>query len=170
VSALPLVLVVAVAENGVIGRRGALPWRLPGDMKHFKAITMGKPVVMGRRTFESIGGQLKGRANIVLSRDPFFRAEGIRTAAELDSALAIAEEEARRLGASEVAVIGGEALFAATLPRAARMEITEVHAAIAGDTHFPRFDRNDWREIARDGPHQGTGDAYSYSFVTLVRR
>jgi dihydrofolate reductase len=170
VSAARLVLVAAVAENGVIGRDGALPWRLSGDLKRFKALTLGKPVLMGRRTFASIGRALPGRANIVLTRDPSFRAEGVRTAPNLASALAIAEEEARRLGADEIAIIGGAALYAETLPRAHRLYLTEVHAKPPGTTYFPAFDRKAWREIAREDPLQPPGEEYSYSFVVLDRR
>jgi dihydrofolate reductase len=170
VSAARLVLVAAVAENGVIGRDGALPWRLSGDLKRFKSLTLGKPVLMGRRTFASIGRALPGRANIVLTRDPSFRAEGVRAAPNLAAALAIAEEEARRLGADEIAIIGGAALYAETLPRARRLYLTEVHAKPPGTTYFPAFDRKQWREIAREGPLQRLDEAYSYSFVVLDRR
>ena len=169
-SAARLVLVAAIAENGVIGRDGALPWRLSGDLKRFKSLTLGKPVLMGRRTFASIGRALPGRANIVLTRDPSFRAEGVRAAPNLAAALAIAEEEARRLGADEIAIIGGAALYAETLPRARRLYLTEVHAKPPGTTYFPAFDRKQWREIAREGPLQRPGEAYSYSFVVLDRR
>ena len=165
-----LVLVAAVAENGVIGRDGDLPWRLPGDLKHFKAVTLGKPVIMGRRTFESIGRALPGRPNIVLTRDPAFRADGIQVVASLDAALPLAEKEAARLDADEIAVIGGANLYAQTLPRARRIYLTEVHAAPDGTVRFPRFERSEWREISRDGPHQGEDDAYAYSFVVLERR
>jgi dihydrofolate reductase len=170
VSAARLVLVAAVAENGVIGRDGALPWRLAGDLKRFKSLTLKKPVLMGRRTFASIGRALPGRANIVLTRDPSFRAEGVRSAPNLAAALAIAEQEARRLGADEIAIIGGAALYAETLPRAHRLYLTEVHAKPPGTTYFPAFDRKQWREIAREGPLQRPGEAHSYSFVVLDRR
>jgi dihydrofolate reductase len=164
------VLIAAVADNGVIGRDGALPWRLSGDLKRFKAETMGKPVVMGRRTFASIGRPLPGRANIVLTRDPTFRAEGARIAHDLDAALAIAEEEAMRMQANEIAIIGGAALYAETLPRAHRIYLTEVHGSPPGTAFFPAFDRTDWRESAREGPHQGAGETFPYSFVVLDRR
>jgi dihydrofolate reductase len=166
-----LVLVAAVAENGVIGRNGDLPWRLPGDLRHFKAVTLGKPVIMGRRTFDSIGRKpLPGRPNIVLTRDPEFRAAGVTVAADLDAAIRLAEQEAARLEVDEIAIIGGSALYAETLPRALRLYLTEVHAAPEGDTRFPEIDRTQWREIARDGPHQDPGEACAYSFVTLERR
>jgi dihydrofolate reductase len=169
VTPLPLVLVVAVAENGVIGRAGQLPWRIPGDLKHFKAVTLGKPVLMGRRTWESIGKPLPGRANIVLTRDPRWRAEGTFGAPSLDAAFAIANREALALGAGEIAVIGGSALFAETLPRAARIELTEVHASPAGDTFFPSFDRSEFSETRREGPQRGPKDEYAWSAVTLEK-
>lgn len=165
-----LVLVAAVAENGVIGRDGDLPWRLPGDLRHFKAVTLGKPMLMGRRTFESIGRALPGRPNIVLTRDPAFRAAGIQVAHDLATALPLAEQEAARLDADEIAVIGGANLYAQTLPRASRIYLTEVHASPEGTVRFPRFERSEWREISRQGPHQGANDAYGYSFVVLERR
>jgi dihydrofolate reductase len=166
----PLVLVAAVADNGVIGSDGSLPWWLPGDLKHFRQVTMGKPIVMGRRTFDSIGRPLPGRSNIVLSGNANFRAEGVRTAANLDAALAIAEDEAKRLGVGEIAVIGGRTLYAETLPRAARIYLTEVHAKPDGNVQFPAFNKSEWNEVTREGPFQGEHDAHPYSFVVLDRR
>jgi dihydrofolate reductase len=165
-----LVLVAAVAENGVIGNDGSLPWWLPGDLKHFRKVTMGKPVLMGRRTFASIGRPLPGRANIVLSGDPAFRAEGVQAAPNLGAALALAEQEADRLGVNEIAIIGGHTLYAATLPNARRIYLTEVHAKPDGNVHFPPIDKAAWHEAAREGPLQGPGDVHSYSFVVLDRR
>jgi dihydrofolate reductase len=169
-AALPLVLVVAVAENGIIGRDNELPWRLPGDAKHFYKKTIGKPVVMGRQTFLSMGKPLPGRANIVMTRDPDFRADGVLVAMDLKSALALANKEAKRMKAEEIAIIGGSGVFAETLPLAARLEITEVHGKPEGDTHFPEFDRAEWRETTRDGPHKESGATFPYTFVTLERR
>jgi dihydrofolate reductase len=166
----PLIIVVAVAENGVIGRNNELPWRLPGDAKHFQRMTMGKPVVMGRSTLLSMGRALPGRANIVLTRDPSFTFPDVQVARDLDAGLALAAEEARRTGAKEIAVIGGAGVFAEALPRTARLELTEVHARPEGDTRFPEFDRGQWRETRRDGPHQEKGATYPYTFVTLERR
>ncbi|HXY89771.1 MAG TPA: dihydrofolate reductase [Xanthobacteraceae bacterium] len=169
-SAPKITLVVAVADNGVMGKDGDLPWRLPGDLKQFKAKTVGKPVVMGRKTYESLRHALPDRPNIVLSRDPHFRLGDAKVVATLEAALALAEDEAKRLSADEISVIGGAALFAEILPRAERMYYTEVHAAPAGDTRFPAFDRGEWREVARKGPLQGAKDQYPYSFVTLERK
>ena len=129
-----LVLVAAVADNGIIGSDGSLPWWLPGDLEHFREVTMGKPIVMGRRTFDSIGRALPGRTSIVLSGNANFHAEGVRTAPNLDAALAIAEAEAKRLSIGEIAVIGGRTLYAETLPRAARIYLTEVHAKPDGNS------------------------------------
>lgn len=167
---LPLVLVVAVAENGVIGRKQQLPWRIPGDLKHFKAVTMGKPIVMGRKNYESIGRPLPGRTNIVLTRDKSWRAEGVLVAHSFDEILKLANDEAKRTGAKEIAVIGGVALFEETLPIAAKIELTEVHAKPEGDVFFPKYDRNNFRETRREGPMQGEKDEYPYSVVTLERK
>ncbi|MCC6946584.1 MAG: dihydrofolate reductase [Bradyrhizobiaceae bacterium] len=165
-----IVLVVAVAENGVIGRNGDLPWRLPGDLKHFKAVTIGKPILMGRRTFLSIGRPLPGRTNIVLTRDPAFRADGVLVAPSIEAGLELARTEAERLGADEIAIIGGGELYADTLTQVSRIYLTEVHAAPRGTAYFPKLDLDEWREVAREGPLQGAGDAHSYSFVVLDRR
>lgn len=169
-SAPRIVLVAAVAENGVIGRDNGMPWRLPGDLKHFKKTTLGKPMIMGRRTFETIGKPLPGRPNIVLTRDANFRAEGVQVARNIDDALTLAEREASKLGADEIAVIGGGEIYSQALPRAARIYLTEVHAAPDGMAHFPKLDRGAWIEISRDGPHRGADDTYSHSFVVLDRR
>jgi dihydrofolate reductase len=164
-----IVLVAAIAENGVIGRDDGLPWRLPGDLKHFRSVTLGKPVIMGRRTFAAIGRPLPGRSNIVLTGDRAFRAEGVHVASTLDGALSFARAEARRLGADEIAIIGGGTLYSETLPRADRLYVTEVHGSPRGDVRFPAFDPGKWREVSRAGPMQQAGDEFSYSFVVLER-
>lgn len=157
-----LTLIVAVADNGVIGRDGGLPWRLPGDLAHFKATTMGKPIVMGRKTWESLGRPLPGRDNIVVTRDPAYVADGAAVAADLDAALAAAGD------AGEVMIIGGAEIYALALPRADRIHLTRVHASPEGDTHFPDLDLDRWREVARED-HDADGDSPAYSFVTLER-
>lgn len=164
-----LVLVVAVGENGVIGRNGELPWKIPGDLKRFQELTMGKPVVMGRLTFESMGGPLKGRLNIVITSNANYKAEGAVVVTSLKDALALAEKEAEKENAGEIAIIGGSVVFKETLPIAAKLEITEVHGAPEGDTFFPPFDRREWKEVRRDGPHQGEKDSLPYTFVTYER-
>ena len=169
-SSLPLVLVVAAAENGVIGRKQHLPWRIPGDLKHFKAVTMGKPMVMGRKTYESIGKPLLGRTSIVLTRDKNWHADGVLVGHSLNEVLKLANEDAKKIGASEIAVIGGSALFEETLPIAAKIELTEVHAKPEGDVYFPNYDRAAFRETRREGPMQGEKDDHAYSVVTLERK
>ena len=156
-------LVVAVAENGVIGRGNQLPWKLPDDMAYFKAVTMGHPVVMGRRTYESIGRPLKGRENIVVSRNPGLQAPGCRVVGSLGEAWAAAN------GAEEVAVIGGTTLFAETLPVADRIHLTEVQAAVPGDTFFPPFDREQWRETEVTRHPADERQAYPFRIVVLDR-
>jgi len=154
-------IVVALAANGVIGRDGGLPWHLPADLKRFREITWGHPIVMGRRTHESIGRVLPGRLNLVISRDPHCAAEGAVVVPDLDAALAAAGE------VPEVMIVGGAAVYAAALPRATRLFLTEVHAVVDGDVRFPAFERSAWRETARE-PHHGEGE-FDYSFVTLER-
>lgn len=168
-NSFPLVLVVAVAENGVIGRKGALPWRIPGDLKHFKSVTMGKPMVMGRKTYESIGRPLPGRTSLVLTHDKNWRADRVIVGHSLEEILKLANEAAKKAGASEIAVIGGSGLFEETLPRAAKIELTEVHAQPEGDVYFPKYDRSAFRESRREGPMQGERDDYAFSVVTLER-
>src|SRR3546814_10388241 len=130
-----IAFVVAMDRNRVIGRAGALPWRIPADLKFFKAVTMGKPVVMGRKTWQSIGRALPGRANIVVSRDPDFRSEGAAAASSLDAALDRARAIARPAGVAEVMVIGGAEIYALALPRADRLYITEVQAEVRSEEH-----------------------------------
>lgn len=168
-NSLPLVIVVAVAENGVIGREQLLPWRIPGDLKHFKAVTMGKPLVMGRKTHESIGKPLPGRTNLVLTRDQDWRAEGVIIAHSLEEILRLANEDANKTGANEIAIIGGSSLFEELLPSVSKIELTEVHASPEGDVYFPQYDRTSFRETRREGPMQGDKDEYAYSVVTLER-
>lgn len=163
-SAPAIVLLAAVAENGTIGLDGGLPWHIPADLKRFKSLTMHKPMVMGRRTFESLPGVLPGRRHIVLTRDPAYRAAGAEIAASLDEAFELAFALA---DTPEIAVIGGGQIYTAALPRATRLELTEVHAAIEGDTHFP--ERGDgWKETFRER-HAGGESHPAFSFVTLVR-
>ncbi len=153
-------LAVAAARGGVIGANGTLPWHIPADLQHFKALTMGKPMVMGRKTFDSLPGLLPGRRHIVLTRDPRWRAEGAESAPDLAAALALA-------GPGEVAVIGGAQVFALALPLATRLELTEVHAEVPGDTHLPPLGEG-WSEIAR-AEHAPEDGRPGFAFVTLVR-
>ena len=149
-TAIQLILVAAVAENGVIGQGGTLPWRLKSDMAHFRAITLGKPVVMGRKTYQSLSRKpLPGRTNIVVSRDRSFTAPGILVAPSVEAALAAARGDALRRSADAIAVIGGADLYAQTMTLADRLVITRVHLQPAGDTVFPPIDPKVWREAER---------------------
>ncbi len=156
-------LIAAVADNGVIGIDNRLPWHLPGDLQWFKRQTLGKPIVMGRRTFQSIGRPLPGRENIVVSRDPDFRATGCQVVGSLDEALEAAS------GAPEVMIIGGAELYRQTLPRAQRLYLTRVHANVEGDARFPEVDSSQWREVAREDHGADGRNPYDYSFVILER-
>jgi dihydrofolate reductase len=158
-----LVLVVAIAENGVIGRDGRLPWRLRSDLKHFRALTLGHPVVMGRKTYDAIGKPLSGRTNIVVTRDRAFAAPGVAVAPSLDAALAVARGDAWRRGVAEIMVIGGADLYAQTIERAARLEVTLVHARPEGDSVFPQIDPARWREIRRREHPSGPDDDAAFT-------
>lgn len=140
-----LSLIAAVAANGVIGSDNALPWRLPEDLKRFKALTTGHPVIMGRKTFESIGRPLPGRRNIVISRNEGYKADGCEVATSLSAAL-----NSCRAGSNEIFVIGGAQIYAEALPQAQRLYLTEIRRDFAGDARFPTFDRHHWQEISRE--------------------
>jgi dihydrofolate reductase len=154
-------LIVAMAANRVIGRDNKLPWRLPNDLRRFRALTMGKPLVMGRKTFESIGRPLDGRHNIVVSRNPDYRAEGCTVVHSPEAALAAA------VPAEELFVAGGAELYAQFLPQAHCLYLTLVHAHVQGDTYFPAFDQSQWREIEREEHRADGRHAYAYSFLIL---
>jgi dihydrofolate reductase len=164
-----IVLIAAVADNGVIGRDNALPFRQSSDLKRFKALTLGKPVLMGRKTFVSIGKPLPGRTNIVVSRDPGFAPEGVVVVRDLEAALVAARDDAQRRGANEIAVIGGTGIFAQLMPLADRLEITHVHTRPEGDTYFPPIDATQWRAVARSDHPAGPQDEASFSYVTYAR-
>lgn len=166
-----LTLVAAVAKNGVIGRDGALPWRLSSDMKRFKAATMGKPVLMGRKTWDSLPRKpLPGRPNLVLSRDPAFRAEGAWSYSKLDAFLSAAAAMAESAGVDEMCVIGGSLLYAETLPLAERIILTEVDLEPEGDAFFPRLDPAQWVEVSREEAPRGENDDASFAVRVLERR
>src|SRR3979411_2921111 len=154
-----IVLIVAVAENGVIGARGAIPWRLKSDMQRFKALTLGGPVVMGRKTFVSIGRPLPGRTNIAVPRDAAFRAAGAVATTSFADARAVATGDALRRLATEIAVIGGAEIYAQWMDIADRLEVTEVHARPEGDTHLAAIDPAGWEEVARVGNSAGPDDS-----------
>ena len=165
-----LVLVAAVAENEVIGQRGGLPWRLKSDLGNFRAVTMGKPVVMGRKTFLSIGKPLIGRTNIVVSRNRDFAAPGVVVAPDIARALAVARGDALRRAADVVAVIGGAALYAGTIEAADRLVITRVHLQPKGDTFFPAIDPEAWQEVSRNAHDPGPDDAAAFTILVYARR
>jgi dihydrofolate reductase len=165
-----LSLIVAVAENGVIGKDGALPWRLSSDLKTFRRMTMGKPIIMGRRTFQSIGKPLDGRDNIVVTRDPHFEHAGVASVASVSEALTLARVLARTRGADEIMVIGGADIYAVVLPTADRIYLTRVHAAPEGDRHFPALDTNEWSEVSREALPRGERDEYAATLITFERK
>lgn len=165
-----LAIIVAASENGVIGRNNALPWHLPGDLQYFKRVTMGKPILMGRKTFESIGRPLPGRTNVVITRNPDFSAEGIRVVESLAAALRLAEDIALVDGVEELVVIGGAEIYREALPLAQRLYLTEVHASIEGDAWLPEIDWADWREVQRERHAAEGNNPYDYSFVVYERR
>ncbi len=162
-STVALEIVVAIAANGVIGDRNGLPWRLPADLRHFRKLTTGHAVLMGRRTWDSIGRALPERQNIVITRRADFRPEGAEVAHSLDAAIALA-----RLP-PPLCCIGGGEIFRIALPRATRMHVTEIAADFPGDAFFPEFDRSLWRETARETHPAGADAAFAYAFVTYDR-
>jgi len=166
---MDVVILAAVAENGVIGRGNALPWRLKSDMTHFRALTMGKPVLMGRKTYQSIGKPLSGRTTIVVSRDRDFAMPGIIVALNLDAALAAARGDALRRGGDTIIVAGGAEIYAQAMPQATALAITEVRARSDGDAYFPAIDADLWRETARRECAPGAEDAAAFAFVKYRR-
>jgi dihydrofolate reductase len=164
-----LVLVAAVAENGVIGRDGGLPWRLPSDLRRFRALTLGHPVVMGRKTYAAIGKPLPGRTNIVMTRDTAFAARGVVSAQSLEAALMVARGDALRRGVRHIMIIGGGELYGETIGRACRLEITRVHARPTGDSIFPPVDPAQWRETGRCEYPAGPDDDAPFTTLAYER-
>jgi dihydrofolate reductase len=167
---VPLIIVVAVAENGVIGRDNQLLWRLRTDLRRFRDLTWGKPMIMGRKTFQSIGKPLPGRESIILTRDPDFSATGAHVARSWEEAVTLGSAIAHRMGADSVAVVGGAEIYALALPHAARLHLTEVRTAPEGDAVFPRYDRSSFREIRRSDHPKGADDEHPFTFIDLERR
>jgi dihydrofolate reductase len=166
---MDVILVAAIAENGVIGRGNALPWRLKSDMAHFRALTMGKPVVMGRKTYLSIGKPLQGRTTIVASRDAAFAAPGIVVAPNLDAAFDAARGDALRRGTDAIVIAGGADIYVQAMPYATRLAITHVHTRAEGDVRFPAIDPKLWRESDRSEHERGGGDEAAFAFVNYQR-
>jgi dihydrofolate reductase len=164
------VLMVAIAENGVIGSKGTIPWRVKSDVLRLKAMTMGKPVVMGRKTFESLPRPLPGRTNIVITRDANYRAAGAMVTTSFSEGRTIAVGDALRRFATEIAVIGGAEIYAQWMDDADRLEVTEIHARPEGDTFFPAIDAAAWKEVARVRHSATASDSADFSYVTYRRR
>ncbi|MGA7666120.1 MAG: dihydrofolate reductase [Pseudolabrys sp.] len=167
---MKIVLVAAIGDNSVIGREGQLPWRLKSDLQHFRKLTLNRPVIMGRKTHESIGKLLEGRINIVLTRDLSLVAKGAVLATSLDAALAYARTDAAKRGVDEIMVIGGGDIFAATMPMADRLEITHVRASPEGDALFPVIDSEVWQEVSHEEHFAGPDDDADFTLATYVRR
>jgi dihydrofolate reductase len=167
---MDIIIVAAIAENGVIGRGGTMPWRLKSDMQHFRTLTMGKPVVMGRKTYESLHIKpLPGRTNIVVTRDRNFTAPGVLVAPSLEAALQAGRGDALRRGAETIMVIGGAEIYAQALPLAQRLEITQIRMQPEGDSSFPAIDPAVWREVARKARPAGPDDDAAYDFVSYLK-
>ena len=165
-----LSMMVAKASNNVIGRDNKLPWYLPNDLKYFKQVTFGKPVIMGRKTWESLKGPLPGRTNIVITRQPDYVADGAKVVATLDDAVAMAENVAFIEGQEEAVIMGGAEIYSLALPQADRLYLTEVHANVEGDTFFPEYDASEWQQIAREDFAAEGPNPYDYSFVVYERQ
>ena len=165
---MKIAMIAAVAENGAIGIDNKLPWYLPGDLRYFKAVTMGKPIIMGRKTFESLKRPLPGRTNIVMTRDDTFSHEGVKVVRSLEEALNMAESIAMIDGASEVMVIGGEQIYRQALPEAGRLYLTEVSQPFTGDAFFPALNDGEWQEIAREDHETDKGLKYSYLVLDRI--
>jgi dihydrofolate reductase len=164
-----IVLIVAAADNNVIGRNGALPWHIGSDLQHFRRLTMGKPVLMGRKTYRSIGKPLPGRTNIVVSSDPGFAAPGVIAAPSFADALAVARGDALRRS-TDIMIIGGAGIFAQALPSAERLELTRVHLCPDGDVMLPDLAMDEWRETARRDVAPGPNDDAAYTLLSYQRR
>jgi dihydrofolate reductase len=166
---LKVVLVAAIGENGVIGRDGQLPWKLRSDLQHFRRVTTNHPIIMGRKTYESIGRVLPERTNIVVTRDPSFSAPGAVLAASVDAAFGYAREDAERRGVGAVMVVGGSDIFALTMADADMLEITRVHATPEGDVAFPEIDPAHWREVRSERHARGPHDDAEFTVLTYER-
>jgi dihydrofolate reductase len=166
---MKIVLVAAIGENNVIGREGDLPWRLKSDLHHFRMVTLNRPVIMGRKTYDSIGKPLKDRTNIVLTSNFGLAAPGC-VLASLDAAIGFAKRDAEKRGVDEIMIIGGSDVFAAMMPQASRLEITHVHASPEGDVLFPPIDPAVWREVSRDEVKAGPDDSADFAVAVYERR
>ncbi|MCK5893497.1 MAG: dihydrofolate reductase [Endozoicomonadaceae bacterium] len=167
---MKLAMIAALAENNTIGINNKLPWHLPGDLLYFKAITMGKPVIMGRKTFDSLGKPLSGRTNIVITRDGEYQREGVSIVYSLEEAMILAEDIALINGYEEAMVIGGEQIYRKALPLADRLYLTRIHRSVEGDAFFPKLEPSEWKEVACEDRVVEGEDALAYSYLILDRR
>lgn len=171
---MELVIVVAAAQNGVIGAKNTLPWRISADLQHFKQVTMGHPIIMGRKTYDSIGRPLPGRKTIVVTRQADWQAEGyedqVKVAYSLEGAVELADEIAKQMDVAEVMLVGGAQLYRQAIERVSKVHLTRVHAEIEGDAWFPELDGNIWAEVQCAHYHADDKNEYDYSFVELHRR
>lgn len=165
-------MIAAIGRNKVIGHKNTLPWHLPADFAHFRALTLGKPIVMGQKTFESIGKPLPGRKNIILTLDPNFASEGVTVVHSLDEAIkaAVTSEVPSIPQAQEVMICGGASIYQQFLPRAGRLYLTLIHAEFAGDAYFPEWNPREWQEVRREDHQADDKNSVDYSFVTLERK
>ena len=166
---MKLAMIAAVAENSAIGINNKMPWYLPGDLRYFKAVTMGKPIIMGRKTFDALRKPLPGRTNIVITRDKTWSHEGVKVVHSLDDALALAENISLINGHDEVMVIGGEQIYQMALPKADRLYLTRVHQSFDGDAFFPELDNSQWQETSRQDLHSEDDEPLTYSYLVLDR-
>ncbi|TWX68493.1 type 3 dihydrofolate reductase [Colwellia demingiae] len=164
-----LSMIVATADNNIIGKNNDMPWHLPADLAYFKKVTLGKPIIMGRKTFESIGRPLPGRRNIVISRDENYQAKGVDSVTSVEQALALVDGSDGSEGADEIMVIGGGAIYEHCLPKADRLYITHIKAAIDGDTQFPNYDDGSWNKIASDVRDSDEKNAHQLDFCVYER-
>lgn len=168
-SAPKISLIAAIADNGIIGRENELPWRIKSELQYFRRTTKGKPIVMGRKSFESLGKPLLDRTNIIISRNPDYAVEGCVTVTSLDEGLAIARDVATRDGVDEIFIGGGAEIYRQTIPLADFLYLTEVHLKPEGDTTFPAFARDEWREVKREFHAAQEGESASYTITVLER-
>ncbi|WP_461535753.1 dihydrofolate reductase [Spongorhabdus nitratireducens] len=166
---MKIAMIAAVAENNAIGINNKMPWYLPGDLRYFKAVTMGKPIIMGRNTFESLKKPLPGRTNIVITRNPDYSHDGIRVVHNTEEALSLAEDIALVNGNEEIMVIGGGQIYKELLPKADRLYLTKVAHSFEADAYFPEFDESEWTEVARDDHQTDDEPALKYSYIVLDR-
>ena len=165
-----LSMIVATADNNIIGRDNDMPWHLPADLAYFKKITLGKPIIMGRKTFESIGRPLPGRRNIVISRDVNYQAQGIDSVTSVAQALALVNGSDGSEGVDEIMVIGGGAIYAHCLPKADRLYVTHIKATIDGDTQFPHYDDGSWQKISSDVRESDEKNAHQLDYCVYERK